>query len=160
MAPTKKATTKPEDKEVKKAPAVAAATPAVPGAEGEAKPVVMRRGKRVQEGRVYVNATYNNTVVTVTDATGNVLAWASAGSLGFGGPKKATPFASSKVIAAIAEKLQATGPQDIKVIVKGIGSGRDSAIRSLINHGFNILSIKDATPVPHNGPRPPKVRRV
>jgi len=119
-----------------------------------------KKSKRVAEGRVYVNATYNNTVVTVTDATGNVLAWASAGSLGFAGPKKATPFASSKVIAVIAEKLQATGPQDIKVIVKGIGSGRDSAIRSLINHGFNILSIKDATPVAHNGPRPPKVRRV
>ncbi|HUC31121.1 MAG TPA: 30S ribosomal protein S11 [Candidatus Paceibacterota bacterium] len=119
-----------------------------------------RKAKRVQEGKVYVNATYNNTVVTVTDNTGNVLAWASAGSLGFSGPKKATPFASSKVIAAITEKIQASGPKDISVIVKGIGSGRDSAIRSLINNGFNILSIKDATPVPHNGPRPAKVRRV
>ncbi len=119
-----------------------------------------KRSKKVQDGKVYVNASYNNTVVTVTDKTGNVLAWASAGSLGFAGPKKATPFASSKVIAAIAEKLQATGPQDIDIIVKGIGSGRDSAIRSLINHGFNVLSIKDATPVPHNGPRPAKVRRV
>jgi small subunit ribosomal protein S11 len=119
-----------------------------------------RRAKRVQEGKVYVNATYNNTVVTVTDITGNVLAWASAGSLGFSGPKKATPFASSKVIAAITEKIQASGPKDISVIVKGIGSGRDSAIRSLINNGFNILSIKDATPVPHNGPRPAKTRRV
>jgi small subunit ribosomal protein S11 len=119
-----------------------------------------RKAKHVQEGKVYVNATYNNTVVTVTDTTGNVLAWASAGSLGFSGPKKATPFASSKVIAAITEKIQASGPKDISVIVKGIGSGRDSAIRSLINNGFNILSIKDATPVPHNGPRPAKVRRV
>ncbi len=119
-----------------------------------------KRGKKVGEGRVYVNASYNNTVVTVTDLAGNVLAWASAGSLGFSGPKKATPFASSKVIAAIAEKIQATGPQDVAVIVKGIGSGRDSAVRSLINHGFNITSIKDATPVPHNGPRPPKIRRV
>ena len=119
-----------------------------------------RKARRVQEGKVYVNATYNNTVVTVTDTTGNVLAWASAGSLGFSGPKKATPFASSKVIAAITEKIQASGPKDISVIVKGIGSGRDSAIRSLINNGFNILSIKDATPVPHNGPRPAKTRRV
>jgi small subunit ribosomal protein S11 len=119
-----------------------------------------RKAKRVQEGKVYVNATYNNTVVTVTDVNGNVLAWASAGSLGFAGPKKATPFASSKVIAAITEKIQASGPKDISVIVKGIGSGRDSAIRSLINNGFNILSIKDATPVPHNGPRPAKIRRV
>lgn len=129
---------------------------------GAAKPAAAaaKKSRRVQEGKVYVNASYNNTVVTVTDVGGNVLAWASAGSLGFGGPKKATPFASSKVIAAIAEKLQNNGPQDISVVVKGIGSGRDSAIRSLINHGFNILSIKDATPIPHNGPRPPKVRRV
>lgn len=149
----KKVTTQTEDAAAKK-----------PAAEGAAaaKPAVasVKKSRRVQEGRVYVNASYNNTVVTVTDAQGNVLAWASAGSLGFGGPKKATPFASSKVIAAIAEKLQNNGPQDISVIVKGIGSGRDSAIRSLINHGFNILSIKDATPIPHNGPRPPKVRRV
>jgi small subunit ribosomal protein S11 len=99
-------------------------------------------------------------VITVTDIQGNVLAWASAGSLGFSGPKKATPFASSKVIEALVEKIRATGPQDIHVIVKGIGSGRDSAIRSLINQGFNLLSIKDATPVPHNGPRPAKTRRV
>ena len=119
-----------------------------------------KKGKKVQKGKVYVNASYNNTVVTVTDEKGNVLAWASSGSLGFGGPRKATPFASSKVIAALAEKLQGNGPQDIEIIVKGIGSGRDSAIRSLINHGFNVLSIKDATPDPHNGPRPPKVRRV
>ena len=165
----KKVESKEKDKNVKAASAVpaASANPAATAADilGEGPLVKVNaaaggKKRRVQEGRVYVNATYNNTVVTVTDATGNVLAWASAGSLGFGGPKKATPFASSKVIAAIAEKLQATGPQDIKVIVKGIGSGRDSAIRSLINHGFNILSNKDATPVAHNGPRPPKVRRV
>ena len=99
-------------------------------------------------------------MVTVTDATGNVLAWASAGALGFSGPKKATPFASSKVIAAIVEKIQSTGPKEVDVIVKGIGSGRDSAIRALITEGFILSSIKDVTPVPHNGPRPPKVRRV
>lgn len=128
--------------------------------EGAVKPSSSKRARKVQEGKVYVNATYNNTVVTVTDVKGNVLTWASAGSLGFSGPKKATPFASSKVIAAIAEKLQSTGLQDVSVIVKGIGSGRDSAIRSLINHGYNIISIKDATPVPHNGPRPAKIRRV
>lgn len=119
-----------------------------------------KKSKRVEKGKVYVNASYNNTVVTVTDTSGNVLAWASAGSLGFSGPKKATPFASSKVIAAIVEKIQATGPKEVDVIVKGIGSGRDSAIRSLINEGFILNSIKDMTPVPHNGPRPPKVRRV
>ena len=140
----------------------AAAKKPVTEGEAAAKAAVSasRRTKRVQEGKVYVNATYNNTVVTVTDTQGNVLAWASAGSLGFSGPKKATPFASSKVVSAITEKIQASGPKDITVIVKGIGSGRDSAIRSLINNGFNILSIKDATPVPHNGPRPAKTRRV
>jgi small subunit ribosomal protein S11 len=116
--------------------------------------------RRVEQGKVYINASYNNTVVTVTDLGGNVVAWASAGSLGFSGPKKATPFASSKVIAAIVEKIQNTGPKEVSVVVKGIGSGRDSAIRSLINQGFNILSIKDVTPIPHNGPKPPKVRRV
>jgi small subunit ribosomal protein S11 len=119
-----------------------------------------KKSKKIQAGKVYVNASYNNTVVTITDLQGNVVAWASSGSLGFGGPRKATPFASTKVIAALAEKLQGNGPQDIDIIVKGIGSGRDSAIRSLINHGFNILSIKDATPIAHNGPRPKKVRRV
>src|ERR1700677_3624883 len=119
-----------------------------------------KKTKKVQLGRVYINASYNNTVVTVTDVKGNVIAWASAGSLGFGGPRKATPFASSKVIAALAEKLQGNGPQDIDIIVKGIGSGRDSAIRSLINHGFNVLSIKDDTPIPFNGPRAKKIRRV
>lgn len=149
----KKVTTQPGDTPAKDAAVVE-------GAAAKPAPVASKKSRRVQEGKVYVNASYNNTVVTVTDVGGNVLAWASAGSLGFGGPKKATPFASSKVIAAIAEKLQNNGPQDIWVVVKGIGSGRDSAIRSLINHGFNILSIKDATPIPHNGPRPPKVRRV
>jgi len=136
-------------------------TPSPAAEDAAPKPATAgKKLKKIQQGRVYINASYNNTVVTVTDMSGNVVAWASAGSLGFGGPKKATPFASSKVIAAIAEKLQGNGPQDIEIVVKGIGSGRDSAIRSLINHGFNILSIKDATPVPHNGPRAPKVRRV
>lgn len=136
-----------------------AAAKAADGA-APAKAPSAKKSKKIQAGKVYVNASYNNTVVTVTDLQGNVIAWASSGSLGFGGPRKATPFASTKVIAALAEKLQGNGPQDIDIIVKGIGSGRDSAIRSLINHGFNILSIKDATPIPHNGPRPKKVRRV
>ncbi len=122
--------------------------------------VAAKKSKKIEEGRVYINASYNNTVVTVTDTQGNVLAWGSAGSLGFAGPKKATPFASSKVIAAITEKLKATGPTKVEIIVKGVGGGRDSAIRSLINLGYDVLSIKDATPIPHNGPRPPKVRRV
>jgi len=116
--------------------------------------------RRVEHGRVYINASYNNTVITITDEKGGVLAWASAGSLGFSGPKKSTPFAASKVIAALAEKLRKTGPVNVSVFVKGIGAGRDSALRSLANNGFSVASIKDVTPIPHNGPKPKKVRRV
>lgn len=116
--------------------------------------------KKIEAGKVYINASYNNTMVTVSDKNGQVLAWASAGSLGFSGPKKATPFASTKVIEAITEKIQRSGPFNVDVVVKGVGTGRDSAVRALINRGFNILSLKDVTPIPHNGPRPPKVRRV
>ncbi len=119
-----------------------------------------KKTKRIDRGRVYIKASFNNTVVSVTNSSGDVLAWVTAGSLGFSGPKKATPFASSKIIAALAEKLRSTGLTDVEVVVKGVGGGRDSAIRSLINHGFNILSIRDVTPIPHNGPRPPKPRRV
>lgn len=116
--------------------------------------------KRMESGRIYINATYNNTFLTATDRAGNVMAWASAGSLGFSGPKKATPFAASKVVGVISEKLKKIGFSNLEVIVKGVGAGRDSAIRALANQRFNILSIKDLTPIPHNGPRPPKVRRV
>ena len=116
--------------------------------------------KKTENGFIYIDATYNNTLISVTDRGGNVIAWASAGSLGFSGPKKATPFAASKIVAALAEKVKKTGPFNVEVVVKGVGSGRDSAIRSLANQGFNIISIKDVTPVPHNGPRPPKRRRV
>lgn len=119
-----------------------------------------KKSKSIELGKVYINVSFNNTIVTVTDEKGNAIAWASAGSLGFSGPKKATPFASQKVIATIAEKISKTGPFNVDVIVSGVSVGRDSAIRSLINHGFNILSLKDVTPVPHNGPKPKKVRRV
>lgn len=118
------------------------------------------QGKRYERGRIYIKCTYNNTIITVTDDKGNVLAWATAGALAFSGPKKATPFAAQKVVATIAEKVKKSGPINIDVFVNGFGGGRDSAIRSLINQGFNILSISDVTPIPHNGPRRPKIRRV
>ncbi len=121
---------------------------------------VSKKGKKMDRGRVYVNASYNNTVITVTDEKGDVLTWATAGSLGFSGPKKATPFAASKIIAVIAEKLKDAGVRELEVFVKGIGGGRDSAVRSLSNHGFSIVTLKDVTPIAHNGPRPRKVRRV
>lgn len=116
--------------------------------------------KKIENGRVYINASYNNTLITVTNEKGGVIAWASSGSLGFSGPKKATPFAASKIVAALSEKLKKSGPINIDVYVKGIGTGRDSSIRSFANQGFNILSINDVTPIPHNGPRAKKVRRV
>ena len=124
--------------------------------KGAAKSV----SKKIDQGRVYIKATYNNTVITVTDVKGNAIAWATAGALGFSGPKKATPFAASKVVATVAEKLKKSGPTDVSIFVNGFGGGRDSAIRSFINQGFNVLSINDVTPLPHNGPRSPKVRRV
>lgn len=116
--------------------------------------------QRIENGRIYIQVSYNNTIITATDNKGNVLAWVSAGSLGFSGPKKATAFAATKVAEAIAEKLERSGPLNVEVFVKGIGGGRDSAVKSLANRNFNILSLKDITPIPHNGPRPPKVRRV
>ncbi|MDD5431305.1 MAG: 30S ribosomal protein S11 [Candidatus Pacebacteria bacterium] len=116
--------------------------------------------KKVDTGRVYIKASYNTTLISVTDDKGNLLAWASAGTMGFSGPKKATPFAASKVASTLAEKLKKSGPINIHVFVNGVGGGRDSAIRSLANQGFNILSITDITPIPHNGPRPCKTRRI
>ena len=116
--------------------------------------------RKVDEGFIYINATFNNTTITVTDMGGNVIAWSTAGSLGFSGPKKSTPFAASKVVAAVVEKIKRSGPSTVHLVVRGIGSGRDSSIRSFAAQGFNIVSIKDATPVPHNGPRPKKRRRV
>ncbi len=115
---------------------------------------------KIDNIKIYINATYNNTIMAAADKNGNILAWSSAGALGFSGPKKATPFAASKVSAAITEKLKKIGSVNVDVVIKGVGSGRDSAVRSLAGHGFNILSIKDVTPIPHNGPKPPKVRRV
>jgi small subunit ribosomal protein S11 len=113
----------------------------------------------LERGRIYIRSSYNNTTVTATDDKGGVVAWSSAGSMGFSGPKKATPFAASKVIAAIVEKTEKTGPRKIDLYVSGIGPGRDSAIRSLATQGFEIESIRDVTPMAHNGPKPSKVRR-
>jgi len=117
-------------------------------------------GRQIVRGRIYIQVSYNNTFITVTDEKGNVLAWSSAGSLGFKGPKKATPYAASKVAEAVIEKIKKNGFAEVEIFVTGIGSGRESVVRSLANHGLNIVSIKDTTPIPHNGPRPKKVRRV
>ena len=119
-----------------------------------------KTGRQVARGKIYIQVSYNNTFITVTDEKGDVLAWSSAGSLGFKGPKKATPYAASKVAEAILEKTKKNAFAEVEIFVRGIGSGRESAVRSLAGHGLNIVFIKDTTPIPHNGPRPKKVRRV
>jgi small subunit ribosomal protein S11 len=118
------------------------------------------KNKSIERGQAHIHSSYNNIILTLTDMKGNVLAWSSSGSLGFRGPKKATPFAASKVVEAVAERVNKTGLKQLAVLVKGIGSGREAAIRSLSARGFDILSIKDVTPIPHNGCRPRKPRRV
>ena len=116
--------------------------------------------RRASPGIASIQATYNNTIITISDTEGNALAWSSAGSVGFSGTKKATPYAAARVAEIVADKAKRLGVAEVAVRVSGVGAGRDSAIRSLANHGLNITSIKDITPVPHNGPRPPKARRV
>ena len=116
--------------------------------------------KKITSGIVFVDATFNNTKVLFGDKLGNTLFWSSAGSLGFRGAKKGTPFAASKVGDIIGGKALALGVKEAGVVVKGVGSGREPAIRAFMAHGIEITSIKDATPVPHNGPKPKKPRRV
>lgn len=116
--------------------------------------------QKIREGRVYIFSSYNNTIITLTDLQGNVLTWVSSGSIGFKGTKKATPFAASKVAEALSDFCRKLGIEKVQVMIKGIGSGRESAVRSLAARGLDIVSIKDITPIPHNGCRPPKVRRV
>jgi len=115
---------------------------------------------RVTKARAYIKASYNNTIITLTDWQGNVLAWSSAGSIGFKGTRKSNPFAATKVGGIIAETGRKIGIKEVSIFVKGVGSGRESAVRALGTQGLNIVSIKDITPLPHNGCRPPKVRRV
>ncbi|MDP3763399.1 MAG: 30S ribosomal protein S11 [bacterium] len=116
--------------------------------------------KHVDSGVLYVESTYNNTKLTLTDSKNNTLAWSSSGSLGFKGAKKGTPFAAAKVGEALALKAQTLGIKEVKVVVKGVGSGRESAIRGFISKGINLVTIQDKTAVPHNGPKPPKPRRT
>ncbi len=116
--------------------------------------------RTVTEGRIYISATYNNTSVSLTDKNGELLAWSSAGSLGFKGTKKATPYAASEATNAIVEKIEKMGIKEIDVFVKGVGSGRSSSLRVLAGTDIIINHIKDITPIPHNGCRPKKPRRV
>lgn len=128
--------------------------------DAKSKPVSASSKKRVDSGILHVQSTYNNTKVMLTDKFGNALMWGSSGGAGFRGAKKGTPFAAAKVGETLALKAQNLGLREVDVIVKGVGSGRESAIRGFISKGITISSIKDATPVPFNGPKPKKPRRV
>jgi small subunit ribosomal protein S11 len=116
--------------------------------------------KNVLNGIAHIQSTFNNTIITITDMSGNVLAWSSAGSQGFKGSRKSTPFAAQMAAENAAKKAQEHGVQNIEVYVKGPGSGREAALRALQAAGFTVSLIRDVTPIPHNGCRPPKRRRV
>ena len=116
--------------------------------------------KNIQNGVVHIQSTFNNTIITITDPTGSVVAWSSAGAQGFKGSRKSTPFAAQMAASDAAKKAMEHGMKNVEVYVKGPGPGRESALRSLQATGFNVIVIKDVTPIPHNGCRPPKRRRV
>ncbi len=133
--------------------------------KGKEKPILTKKIKKkvkknITTGIAFVNATFNNTIVSISDDSGNVIAWSSAGSKGFKGSRKSTPYAAQIAADAAGVKAQEHGLKTLVVKLKGPGSGRETALRALQARGFKILSIKDTTPMPHNGSRPPKKRRV
>ena len=134
-------------------------TPSVNSAQA-AKSRSKKKKKFVQHGQAHIQATYNNTIVTLSDQQGNVLAWSSAGKVGFKGPKKSTPYAAGVIVRDVVERAKQIGLKQVDVFVRGVGLGREAAVRALVAQGLVITAIKDITPTPHNGPRPPKVRRV
>ena len=140
-----------------KAPAAPAASS---GASAPAGRVKRRERKNISSGVAHVNASFNNTMITITDDQGNTIAWSSAGALGFKGSRKSTPYAAQVAAVAAAKKASEHGVKILEVEVKGPGAGRESALRALQAAGFTITSIRDVTPIPHNGCRPPKRRRV
>ncbi len=121
---------------------------------------IKKSRKKVTSGQAHIQSTYNNTMVCLSDSKGEIISWASAGSIGFKGAKKATPYAAGLVAKNAVEKSRKSGIKEVEVFIKGVGPGRESAARALIANGLIINSIKDVTPIPHNGCRPPKVRRV
>ena len=124
------------------------------------KTVTKRNRKNIERGAAHSHSSFNNTIVSITDVAGNVISWGSAGGLGFKGSRKSTPFAAGEVADQAAKKAMEHGLKTVEVYVKGPGSGREAAIRALQTAGLEISSIKDVTPIPHNGCRPPKRRRV
>ena len=138
----------------------------IDAARGAGKTAAKKRKKKnarvrqITQGTVYIKSTYNNTLVSITDQNGNIIAWSSAGVCGFKGPKKATPYAAGVIVKNALEKVINYGLKDVNVFVKGVGMAREAAIRALNANGLNVISIKDTTPIPHNGCRPKKPRRV
>ena len=124
------------------------------------KPKAKKAKKNIQSGIAHITASFNNTIVTITDPEGNVVAWSSAGGIGFKGSRKGTPFAATQAAIAAGNAAKAFGMRSLEVRVKGPGAGRESAIRALQTIGIDVKSIRDVTPIPHNGCRPPKRRRV
>ncbi len=144
---------------------VADTTDAVAPAKVKAsKPKPKKGGKKVKaqvpQGKAFIQASFNNTIFSLTDMNGAVLSWSSAGVVGFKGPKKATPYAASVIVRDAVEKAKDFGVKDVHVFVSGVGQGREGALRALNANNLNVLSIKDVTPMPHNGCRPPRPRRV
>lgn len=125
---------------------------------GSSAPKVSK--KKIASGILFINSTFNNTLLTLSDKEGSPVMWSSSGAVGFKGTKKSTPFAASKAADVLVEKAKLMGLTEVEIVVKGVGAGRESAIRTFISKGIVVKSIKDATPIPHNGPRPPKPRRV
>jgi small subunit ribosomal protein S11 len=152
-----------KEKEKEQKPSAAPATPAAGAAATPA--AAERKGKKkarknVQTGIVYIQSTFNNTIITITDVSGNVLSWSSAGARGFKGSRKSTPFAAQVAAGDAAAKAMEHGLKSVSVLVKGPGAGRESALRALAAAGLKVTLIRDITPIPHNGCRPPKRRRV
>jgi len=146
-------------------PSAPPTTPAAGAAAGAAPATTERKGKKktrknVQTGIVFIQSTFNNTIITITDVSGNVLSWSSAGARGFKGSRKSTPFAAQVAAGDAAAKAMEHGLKNVSVMVKGPGAGRESALRALAAAGLKVTLIRDITPIPHNGCRPPKRRRV
>ncbi len=131
-----------------------------PEEETEKKKKVKKIKKQIFKGRATVKCSYNNTMVSISDPQGDILGWSTSGLLGFKGAKKATPYAATQVVASVSEKVKKYGIKELDVYVRGVGSGREASIRALSNNGFDLVLIKDITPIPHNGCRPKKPRRV
>jgi small subunit ribosomal protein S11 len=144
----------------KKAAASGTAEKVKPAAKPRARKGKKATRAQIVQGKIFIQATFNNTIVSITDNNGNVIGWSSAGAVGFKGSKKSTPYAASVIVKDAIEKVKDFGLKDVNVYLAGVGQGREGAVRAINANGLNVLSIKDVTPVPHNGCRAPRPRRV